>query len=211
MRCRRREQVPAVKRPRDRVERVLRVRKLVRSLDSRTARRRKQQPVVRPHIEPSVRIAEREWAPWPADARIDDRQMHADGHESDGVREHERSLQDRRRRNSVRDVDDLRVGGDALDDSVARSDEVVLEPEVAQKRDEHAAERNAGSWSRLRAQRLPRGGARARTSAPRLATQPRAARPNADECCRHLNGEGTRDVKRSRHELSFTPGSAATV
>jgi hypothetical protein len=39
----------------------------------------------------------------------------------------------------VGDVDDLRVWRDALDDAVARADEAVLEPEVAQERDEHAS------------------------------------------------------------------------
>jgi hypothetical protein len=39
----------------------------------------------------------------------------------------------------VRDVDDLDLGRDRLDDAVAGADEIVLEPEVAQEGDEHAA------------------------------------------------------------------------
>ena len=142
------EEVATVERPRDRVERVLRIRQLVRRLDPASARGRQQQPVVRTDVQPALRIPERQRPTWAADSRIDDREMHADGHEPDRVRENECALEDRRRRDPVRDVDDLRLRGDALDDPVTGSDEVVLEPEVAQERDEHVAERNAGSGVR---------------------------------------------------------------
>ena len=72
-----------------------------------------------------------------ADARIDDREVDADGHVRQRVREHERALQHGLRRDPVRDVDDLRLRRDALDHAVAGADEVVLEPEVGEEGDEH--------------------------------------------------------------------------
>ena len=71
------------------------------------------------------------------DAGIDHRKMHPDGHVRQRVGEHERALQDGLRGNPVGDVDDLGVRRDALDDTVTRADEVVLEPEVGEERDEH--------------------------------------------------------------------------
>ncbi len=73
-----------------------------------------------------------------ADARVDDSEMHPDWHIRNGVREHERPLEDRLGGNAVRYVDDLRLRSDRLHDSVAGAHEVVLETEVAQERDEHA-------------------------------------------------------------------------
>jgi hypothetical protein len=70
-------------------------------------------------------------------ARVDDREMDALREERKRVREHERALQHAVPRDSVRNVDDLRLGRDPLDDAVAGADEVVLEPEVGQERDEH--------------------------------------------------------------------------
>ena len=67
------------------------------------------------------------------------------GHVRERAREHERALEDLLPRDPVRDVDDLRLGRDPLDHAVARADEVVLEPEVAQEADEHAAEPIAAS------------------------------------------------------------------
>src|SRR5438045_1685334 len=55
------------------------------------------------------------------------------------IREHERALENVSRRNPMCDVDDLRLWCDPLDHAVTGADEVVLEPEVAQKGDEHAA------------------------------------------------------------------------
>ena len=122
---------------------------------------------------PALGVAERERPPRPADTRVDDREVDADGHEADRVRENERALQDRRRRDPVRDVDDLRLRRDALDDAVARADEVVLQPEVAQKRDEHAAERNAGRRAGATGDGLPAGAAATRRRPTRLAAQAR--------------------------------------
>ena len=48
----------------------------------------------------------------------------------------ERSLENAPRLDSVRDVDDLDLRRDALDNAVAGTDEVVLETEVGQKGDE---------------------------------------------------------------------------
>jgi hypothetical protein len=62
------------------------------------------------------------------------------------------------------------LGRDALDDAVAGADEVVLQPEVAQKRDEHAAERNAGPGTGLPTTRRA-GGAATLRGRSRLAAQ----------------------------------------
>ena len=139
------EEVAAVEGARDRLERVLRVRELVRRRDPRPLGRGDQQAVVRADEEPALLVAQRERAARAADARVDDGEMDADGHVGERAREHERALQDLLPRDPVRDVDDLRLGRDPLDHAVARADEVVLEPEVAQEADEHAAEPIAAS------------------------------------------------------------------
>ena len=54
--------------------------------------RRQKQPVVGADVEPPLAVAERQRPPRAADAGIDDREMHADGHEADRVREDERAL-----------------------------------------------------------------------------------------------------------------------
>ena len=130
---------------RDRLERVLRVRELVRGGDPGPLGGRDQQPVVGADEEPPLLVAQRERAARAADTGVDDRQVDADGHVGQRAREDERALEDLLRRDPVRDVDDLRLGRDPLDHAVARADEVVLEPEVAQEADEHAAEPIAAS------------------------------------------------------------------
>ena len=72
-----------------------------------------------------------------ADTRVDDREMHADGHVRQRAREHERALQNRLRRNPVGNVDHPCVRRNPRDDAVTRADEVVLQPEVAEKADDH--------------------------------------------------------------------------
>ena len=105
----RREEVAAVEGARDRLERVLRVRELVRRGDPRPVGGRDQQPVVRADEEPSLLVAQRERAARAADTGVDDRQVDADGHVGERAREHERALEDLLRRDPVRDVDDLRL------------------------------------------------------------------------------------------------------
>ena len=48
----------------------------------------------------------------------------------------ERALEHGARPDSVRDVEDLRLGRDSLDHAMAGPDKVVLEPEVGEERDE---------------------------------------------------------------------------
>src|SRR5436189_6444197 len=67
--------------------------------------------------------------------------MNAVGHVRRRVRQDECALENLLRRDPVCHVDDLHVGRDRFDHAVASSDEVVLEPEVAQEGEEHAAER----------------------------------------------------------------------
>ena len=62
----------------------------------------------------------------------------ASGMYGSGVAQDERALEDVLRRDPVGDVDDLRLGRDPLHHAVAGADEVVLEPEVGQERDEHS-------------------------------------------------------------------------
>ena len=149
----RREEVAAVECSRHRFERVVGVRELVRLCDAaELVRRRDQQTVVRPDMNAARAVAQRERAPRAADARVDDRKMHALGHERQRVRERQRTLQDGLRRDAVRDVDDLDIGRDPFDHAVTGADEIVLQAEVRQERDEarHAAAestRAATSWS----------------------------------------------------------------
>ena len=67
------------------------------------------------------------------------------------LREHEGALEHRLRRDPMGDVDDLRVRRDPLDHAVAGPDEVVLEPEVGQERDEHGSRVYDARGARARA------------------------------------------------------------
>ena len=98
-----------------------------------------QQTVVRADEEPSLAGAQRERAALPADTRIDHGQVDALGHVRQRVAEHERALEHVLRRDPVRDVDDFYLRRDSLDHAVARADEVVLQPEVGEERDDHGA------------------------------------------------------------------------
>ena len=131
-----------MERPRDRLECILGVRELVRRRDPRPPCGRQEQPVVGTDVVPAFPVEERQRTSRTADSRIDDREVHSDGHVADRVPEDERSLQDGLRGDPVGDVDDLRLRRDALDHAVARPHEVVLEPEVAQERDDHARDPN---------------------------------------------------------------------
>ena len=116
------------------LERVRRVRELVRRLDAAVSLgRRQEQAVVGPDVEPPGRVAQRERASLSADAGVDDRKVHAHGHVRERVREHQRALQDASGPDAVGDVDHADVRRDARDDAVAGADEVVLEAEVGEE------------------------------------------------------------------------------
>ena len=121
------------------------VRELVRGLDPRALGGRDQQAVVGPDVERPSRSRSASGPARAADTGVDDGEVAPDRHVRDRVREHQRALEDLLRRDPVRDVDDLRLRRDPLDHAVAGADEVVLEPEVAQEGDEHAAEPIAAS------------------------------------------------------------------
>ena len=89
--------------------------------------------------------------------------MHALRHERQRVRQRERALEHRLRRDAVRDVDDLDLGRDPLHHAVTGADEVVLQPEVRQERDE-ARHTRGGS---LRGPRRPVSSPRRRRRARR--------------------------------------------
>ena len=204
-----REEIATMERSRDRVERVLGVGELVRLLDAATARCRHEQPVVRPDVQPTFGVAQYESPSRPAHAGIDDREVNADGHEADRVREHQRPLQDGRRRDPVGDVDDLRLRRDALDHAVAGAHEVVLQTEVAQEGDEHVAERNPGSRRELAAaNRVSPAAVHRRATS--LAAEPPATRPDPDERRRGLQRQWPRHHGRSIFTLAeghaSTPG-----
>jgi hypothetical protein len=89
-------------------------------------RRGQEKAVVRPDQRPAVAAADRQRPTVAADARIDNGEVHALGHVRKRVPEDQRALEDLLRRHAVRDVDDLRGGGDALHHAVTGADEVVL-------------------------------------------------------------------------------------
>ena len=95
-------------------------------------------PLSGPTKSRPLQVAQGERAAMASHARIDDREVDAARHVGNRVGEHERALQHRLGRDAVGDVDDLRVWRNPLDHTVAGADEVVLEPEVGEKGDEHA-------------------------------------------------------------------------
>ena len=142
VRCGGCEEIPAVKGARDDVERVVGVGKLVDGRDAaEPLGRRHEQAVVGADEETAVAALQRQRPARAADPRVDHGKMDAGRHVRRRIREHERALEHVLRRDPMRDVDDLNLGSDRLDDAVAGTNEVVLKAEVAQKGDEHAAER----------------------------------------------------------------------
>ena len=138
VRRRRGKDVSPVEGRRHGLQRVLAVRDLVGGGDpAELLRRRDEQTVVGPDVEPPVASAQSDRPALATNAGIDDREMHALGEVGERVREHDRPLQHAVRLDPVRDVDDLDLGSDPLHDAVAGADEVVLEPEVGQERDQH--------------------------------------------------------------------------
>ena len=210
MRRRGREQIAAVERPRDGLERVLGVRELVSGDDPCPARGRQEQPVVRADVLPALPVLERERPPRAADPGIDDREMDADGHVADRVREHERTLEHRLRRDAVRDVDDLRLRGDALHHPVTRSDEVVLKTEVGQERDEHGGEPRRLLATGQRRRFAPEGVHCAARSAPAFAAEARTARPDAHERRRSLQRQRPANERLPRQAERIPFGACAT-
>ena len=135
MRCGRREHVACVERARDVGQPVARLGELVRGFDPELVGREHQEAVVGTDERPAVARADRDRVTGAADVWIHDREVHADRHVRNRVAQYERALEHRLRRDSVRDVDHARLGGDAGDHAVARADELVLEPEVGEEGD----------------------------------------------------------------------------
>ena len=113
MRGRRREDVARVKGARDVGQAVALVDELVRDVDLELLRREDQQAVVGADEHAPVNGAHGDRAAFAADARIDDREVHADRHVDGRVAQHERALEHRLRLDAVRDVDHARVRRDA--------------------------------------------------------------------------------------------------
>src|SRR5206468_12056492 len=138
----RREEIAAVERAGNGLERVFGIGELVRLRDAtELLGGGNEKTVVGPDVEASLPVSQRERAPRSANARIDDGEVDSLRHEGERIREGERTLQNGLRRDSVRDVDDVDLRRDALHHAVAGADEVVFEAEVRQERDEsrHAA------------------------------------------------------------------------
>ena len=195
-----REQIAAVERPRDGLERVLGVRELVRLGDAaEPLGRGHEQAVVGPDVQAALAVAQRErrgaTPPTPGSTTA---RWTPSGMYGSVLREDERALQHALRRDPVRDVDDLDVRRDALDHAVAGADEVVLQAEVGQERDDHAAGRYDGR---------PRRGRRGRASRPRRRRRARAraarGRLRADRDGRRRRAErrvGARGRGRGEHD-----------
>jgi len=99
---------------------------------------RKQQPVVGTYVDAPTLVLERHGPTIGADSRIDYGEMDSTG--MYGIVSQASALRgEAPRLDAVRDVDDLDVGGDPLDHSVARADEVVLETEVGQESEKRKA------------------------------------------------------------------------
>ena len=114
---------------------------LVRGLDPAQALgRRQEQAVVGADEEAAVAAPQRERAPAGTHSRIDDGQVDAGRHVRERVRQRQRALEHRLRRDPVRDVDDLGVRRDPLHHAVADADEVVGQPEVGQEGDDHGGD-----------------------------------------------------------------------
>ena len=134
-----REDVAAVEGVGDRLEPVGGICELDRLLDAaEPVGREHEKAVVRADVHAAVAPAKGDRLAVAAHARVDDCEVDALRHVRNRAREHQRALDDVVRRDPVRDVDHLGLGGDALDHSVARADEVVLEAEVRQEGDEPA-------------------------------------------------------------------------
>jgi hypothetical protein len=112
----------------------------VRLVDAaKGVRRREEQAVVRPDEQAAVACPQGERPAMASDPRVDDREMDADRHVRKRVAENKRALQHLLWRDPVGDVDDLRLGRDPLHHAMARTDEVVLQPEVGEKGDHHGS------------------------------------------------------------------------
>ena len=88
------EEVAAVERARDVLERVAGFASSCASATPPRVGGGHEQAVVRADVEPSLGVTERERAATAADSRIDDGEVHADRHVRERVGEHERALQD---------------------------------------------------------------------------------------------------------------------
>ena len=135
-----------MKRARHRLQRVVGIGELVCCRDAAEAvGGRQEEPVVGADVRPALRVPYRESAPAASHAGVDDGEMDSRRHVRERVGEHERSLQHMSRPDSVRDVDYASVGRDRRDHAVTCPDEIVLEPEVGQERDDHGWERTAST------------------------------------------------------------------
>ena len=206
----------------------LAVRELVRRLDpAQPLGCGDEQAVVGADVEPSVAAAQRDGAAVAADLRVDDREVDADRHVRQGVGQRGRAFDDRLRPDPVGHVDHLRARRDALDDAVADADEVVLEPEVGEEGDQHAAtlagcrfdrgEQRVGVGplrfrgdqrvrrpsprppSAARSQRSPRRSPSPRAPAPRsLTRRPPRPRPESAPAGAPASGRARRSRRRAR-------------
>ena len=136
MRRRRREDVSRVEGSRHLRQAVALGRKLVRRGDAELVRGEHQQAVVGTDEQPPVLRRDRDRATIAADAGVDDGEVHADRLVARRVPQNDRALEHRLRLDAVRDVDDAHLGRDACDHAVTGADEIVLQPEIGEERDD---------------------------------------------------------------------------
>jgi hypothetical protein len=137
-----REDVTSVEGGRHGLERVAPVGDLERHRDAaEPLGRGNEEAVVGTDEQATVAAANHEGPSRRPDPRIDHGEVDSLGHVGKGVRQNEGSLQDTLRLDPVRDVDHVRVRRDSLDDTPARTREVILDAEVGQKSDEHGPRR----------------------------------------------------------------------
>ena len=92
-----------------------------------------QKAVVRPDVAAAVAAAQRDRAAIPADSRVDNGKVHADGHERQRVGQDEGALQHMLGKDAVGDVDEVGVGRDPFDHAVADADELVRDAVVGEQ------------------------------------------------------------------------------
>src|SRR6202030_939307 len=127
------EEVAAVEGAGDGLQRVVRIRELVRRRDAAEAFSGGQEEAVgRTDVDASLRIAESEGAASTADAGVDDGEVDPGREIRECVRERDGSLEDVAGADSMGDVDDPSVRGNRRDHAVAGADEVVAEAEVGE-------------------------------------------------------------------------------
>ena len=167
------EHVAAVERRRHRLQQPRRRREVDGLLDAaEVLRGRHEQPVVGPD-EQTVTAPHRDAAARPADAGIDDGDMHPGGRERQRAAQGERPGADGVSRHAVGQIDDTCLGRDPRDDAVAHAHVLVLEAVVGEEGD-GGVHRRGEDYERVATRPCPTS-ARTRTRLPAVCPTMRAS------------------------------------